>query len=239
MKTGVDHPAATSAIAPKPKPPRRHRLPRVVRWRAAVPATTAAPARWCLAELSGRLAELSGVGASAQLTMAFALVSEAQDRNEPTAWITSRRSTFFPPDAAESGVDLSALPVIFAPDASAAGRVAGRLARSGAFGLIVLDLAGMRPTRSARYATMATEIPVPLLSRLAGLAQKHDVAALCLTDKPAESPSLGALVSLRCEARREDDGRGGFLCRVRAIKDKRRGPGWSHAEVRRGPAGLC
>ena len=72
-----------------------------------------------------------------------------------------------------------------------------------------------------------------------GLAQKHDIAVVCLTEKPADLPSLGALVSLRCAAERERDACGQYLCRVRAIKDKRRGPGWSHTEVRRGPAGLC
>jgi recombination protein RecA len=186
------------------------------------------------------MCELSGTGAAPKLTLAFALVHEAQRRHEPVAWITCGASTFFPPDAAEGGIDLDCLPVVFAPDASAAARAAARLARSGAFGLIVIDIAAAAPAGSPRRAgVMATEIPVPLQSRLAGLAQRHDIAVLCLTEKADEAASLGALVSLRCAAERVPDSRGGYLCRARALKDKRRGPGWSHAEVRRGPAGLC
>ena len=61
---------------------------------------------------------------------------------------------------------------------------------------------------------------------------------LLLTRKRGEEPSLGSLVSLRGEAERQDQGSGRFACRVRALKDKRRSPGWTHVEVCRGPAGL-
>ena len=66
---------------------------------------------------------------------------------------------------------------------------------------------------------------------------QHDAAIVCLTEKAADAASLGSLVSLRVEALRQraDDG---FRCTVRALKDKRRGPGWSGSEVLRGPAGL-
>jgi recombination protein RecA len=185
------------------------------------------PARWELPELSGRVCELSGLGAAAQLSLAFTLVEEAQRGGEPVAWITDRASTFFPPDAAASGVDLEALPVVFVPDAPAAARAADRLARSGAFGLVVLDLVGTR-----------AEVPPALQSRLAGLAQRHGTAVLYLTEKSAEGASVGPLVSLRCQADREGREGGRLTCRVRVVKDKRRGPGWTHAELRHGPAGL-
>ncbi len=187
----------------------------------------ASPAGWSLLSLAGRLSELSGLGAVAQLSLAFALVQEAQRRGEPAAWITARGSTFFPPDAAAGGVDLRALPVVFAPNAAAAARAADKLIRTGAFGLIVLDLVGVDP-----------ETPAPLASRLAGLAQQHDAAVLFLTEKPADAPSLSSLISLRCEASRQAAGADRFLCLVRSLKDKRRGPGWTAAEVRRGPLGL-
>ncbi|RMG49245.1 MAG: recombinase A [Acidobacteria bacterium] len=195
-----------------------------------------APA-WTLDELSGRLAELSGLGAAAQLTLAFLLVREAQALGEPAAWVSHRRSSFYPPDAAASGVDLSALPVIFVGDAQEAARAAAQLARSGAFGLLVVDLIGIDPA-----------VPPALQSRLAGLARTHDIAVLILTEKPADAPSVGSLVSFRGEALRRrvegpaesvpEEGAARFACRLRVLKDKRRGPGWRHEELCRGPAGL-
>jgi len=185
------------------------------------------PARWGFEALAGRLSELSGLGPTARLSLAVGLVCEAQRAGETTAWVTNRRSTFFPPDAAKSGVDLARLPVVFTPDSPAAARAAWRLVQSGGFGLVVLDLVGTR-----------AEVPIPLQSRLTSAAQAHGVAVLFVTEKAADRVSLGSLVSLRCEARREEAGTGRFLCTARALKDKRRGPGWTYTEVRRGPAGL-
>ena len=50
---------------------------------------------------------------------------------------------FFPPDAAEGGVDLDALLVVRARDLSSMASAADQLARSGAFGLLVVDLMGV------------------------------------------------------------------------------------------------
>jgi recombination protein RecA len=174
-------------------------------------------AEWSLRALAGRLCELGG---GAALTLAFRLVLDAQAQGEPAAWLMTAGASFYPPDAQEGGVDLDALLVVRAPDASAAARAADQLARSGAFGLVVLDIGG---------ATIA----MPLLSRLLGLAQKHDTAMLFLTDA-----ALGSLISLRAQAarRRLDGGR--FECELRVIKDKRHAPGWTFQEVCRGPAGL-
>ncbi|OGB91950.1 MAG: hypothetical protein A2Z31_10105 [candidate division NC10 bacterium RBG_16_65_8] len=185
------------------------------------------PVRWGLEALAGRLSELSGLGPTARLSLAVGLVCEAQHAGETAAWITNRRSTFFPPDAATSGVDLARLPVVFAPDAPAAARAAWRLIQSGGFGLVVLDLVGSD-----------AEVPLPLQSRLTGAAQAHGAAVVFVTEKAADRVSLGSLVSLRCEAYREEAGADRFLCTARALKDKRRGPGWTYTEVRRGPAGL-
>ena len=181
--------------------------------------------RWSRSELAGRLVELSSWGGGALLTLAFELVLQAQREAEPVAWITGS-STFFPPDAARCGIDLDALPVIRVPDAPSAARAADKLLRSGAFGLVILDLG----TQSA--------IPPPLQTRLLGLASKHDAAVLFLTEKPDDAPSLGSLVSLRAQAVRSRTGEDKFSCEARAVKDKRRGPGWSHRELRHGPAGL-
>jgi recombination protein RecA len=192
-------------------------------------------ARFCLEELAGRLIELSGEGASAVLTLAVGLVLDAQAAREPVAWVGSDACSFYPPDLAESGVDLEVLVVVRlalssgarpGSQAQALAVAAERLLRSGAFGLVVIDLG------------KAAEISQPLQSRLLGLAQHHHTALLCLTEKSEETPSLGSLVSLRAQAVRTWLGRDRFACELRVRKDKRRGPTWSEREVFRGPLGL-
>jgi recombination protein RecA len=202
-----------------------------MRRQRAVEAPT--PAQWSRAQLSGRLVEVSGIGAVASLTAAVGVVLEAQVEGEPAAWICAPRcspdgslatSTFFPPDLADNGVDLDALIVVRAPTVAHAGRAADRLLRSGGFGLIVLDLGP------------GAEVPMALQGRLVGLAQRHDAAILCLTEKANDAASIGSMVSLRAEAKRVR-GEGRFTVTLRALKDKQRGPGWIHGETLRGPAG--
>jgi recombination protein RecA len=185
-------------------------------------------AGWGLAALRGRLVELSARGATATLTAAIEIVAEAQAQAEPVAWFTLGNATFYPPDVADSGVDLSALVVVRALDTTALARAAERCLRSGAFGLVVIDLGST--------GDMSTQIQ----GRLVTLAQTHDAAIVCLTDKTEETASLGSLVSLRAEALRTRGARAGteFEVGVRVIKDKRRGPGFTKTLKRSGPAGL-
>ncbi|MHC4549365.1 MAG: P-loop NTPase family protein [Planctomycetota bacterium] len=197
-------------------------LPAVRKWKDLSPA---APSEWSLAGLAGRLVELSGAEDSAALTFAFGLIRQAQLLGEPAAWVAVEAETFFPPDAAAGGVDLDALAVVRVPDPRGLLRAADHLARSGAFGLLVLDVG---PHRVAGAA----------LSRLRGLAQKHGMIVLFLTDKPARAPSLGSLISLRGQALRRRTGPDEFTCELKVLKDKRRAPGWVHREVCGGPAGL-
>jgi recombination protein RecA len=158
---------------------------------------------------------------------------EAQTENEPVAWITRASGSFYPPDVADSGVDLAALVVVRVPELGI-GRsplvaAAERLLRSGAFGLVVLDLVG---------GEKAVEIPTAHQGRLVTLAQAHDAAVVCITEKTEETSSIGSLVSLRTEAVRTGMlGSQAFEVRLRVLKDKRRGPGWTHAIKARGPAG--
>lgn len=207
-------------------------LTRALRIRRGGTPAPAPPALWTLPSLSGSLVELSGAGSAPVLTLAFSLVLDAQRAGEPVAWITTPDSSFYPPDAAAGGVDLDSLVVVRLAEMRMLARAADHLARSGAFGLLVLDLASRehRPRRNRRDA----QIPIPMQSRLVSLAQKHDAVVLCLTHKDDQAPSLGSLVSVRGQARRSD-----FACEVQVIKDKRRGPGWMHREVCRGPDGLC
>ena len=183
---------------------------------------------WGLPALRGRLVELSGRGARATLTEAMGLILEAQLASEPAAWIQSpSHGGFYPPDAAESGVDLAALVVVRVPDPTGAARAAERLLRSGAFGLVVIDL-GLGGEQ---------ELSMAQQGRLVTLAQAHDAAVICLTEKTQDTGSLGSLISLRAEALRART-KDGFEVTVRALKDKRRGPGWSRTIKVRGPAGM-
>jgi len=181
---------------------------------------------WCLDEVAGRLVEISASAASAALTIAFDLVREAQERGEPVGWVTAAESFFYPPDVAQSGTDLAALVVVRLDDIKSIARAGEKLLRSGGFGLVVLDLG-------------AADIPMPLQTRLTGLAHRHHTALLCLTEKDSAAFSLGSLVSLRAHAekKRAEDHR--FACTLRVFKDKRRGPTWSYEDLYTGPAGLC
>ncbi|HWP24084.1 MAG TPA: recombinase A [Candidatus Binatia bacterium] len=189
-------------------------------------AVAAPRSLWNLSEIAGRLVEISAAKASAALSVAFTLVRQAQARGEPAGWVTLAESSFYPPDAAQSGADLSALVVVRLARAGDIARAGEKLLRSGAFGLVVLDLG-------------ETDIPMPLQTRLTGLAHRHHTALVCLTEKDGAAFSLGSLVSLRvhAEKKRAEDRR--FVCTLRVLKDKRRGPTWNDEECYIGPAGLC
>lgn len=193
------------------------------------------PGVFGLAALRGRFVELSARGATATMTAAIGLVLEAQQTGEPVAWIMGPSGSFYPPDVADSGVDLAALVIVRVPELAVASRAAERLLRSGAFGLVVLDL--HRQDRP-RQGSGEVEIPMAHQGRLVTLAQAHDAAVVCLTEKGEDSASIGSLVSLRAEALRAGTlGGGGFEVKLRVLKDKRRGPGSTIAFKARGPAG--
>src|SRR6266508_3284642 len=181
---------------------------------------------WNRAEVAGRLVEISSSTASAALTITFTLVRQAQERGEPVGWVTSAASFFYPPDAAQGGTDLAALVVVRLADIKNIARAGEKLLRSGAFGVVVLDLG-------------AADIPMPLQTRLTGLAHRHHTALLCLTEKDGAAFSLGSLVSLRAHAEKKRAADNRFICALRIVKDKRRGPTWNYEELYTGPAGLC
>ena len=184
------------------------------------------PTQWGLGALRGRLVELSSAGNSAALTITSTLLFEAQDGDEPVAWITHQNGLFFPPDFAECGIDLSALPIVQVADMSQCLKAADMLLQSGAFSLLVVDLG------------KCFDIRLSAQTRLASRARHHNTAVLLMTEKPAAHASAGSLVSLRIETSVERVGFDQFECTVRALKDKHRGPGWSYTEGHSGPVGL-
>jgi recombination protein RecA len=181
---------------------------------------------WRFSELAGNIIELSGQGATATATLALRLVVEAQGLGEPAAWVTVKGRCFYPPDAEANGVDLDALAVVRVPEVHEVGKAADYLVRSGAFGVVVLDLGAEE------------RLPERQLTRLLGLARKHGTAVLCLTAKPEAVPSLGGLISMRGSVKLARLGPGEYACELVAVKDKRRPPGWRHKEVWGAPPGL-
>jgi recombination protein RecA len=203
------------------------------------PLAASSTCAWSFGELAGRLVELCGWRASANLSFAMRAVLDAQRHGELAAWIATTAASFFPPDAVQAGVDLDALAVVRVPALAEVPLAADVLARSGAFGLIVLDLEDHATGRRAAFAR--SPVSLAALTRLSGLARKHGTAILFVSEKSTEAASLGSLVSLRADARRTRrscEASGAFSCELAVAKDKRRGAAWRHAEVFRGPAGL-
>ena len=147
------------------------------------PITTGA-SPWTLREIAGRFVEISSSAASASLTIVFALLREAQEQKELVGWVTSMEDFFYPPDAAQVGIDLTALAVIRLSRSENIPRAGEKLLRSGGFGVVVLDLG-------------AGDIPMPLQSRLTGLAHHHHTALICLTGKEQAMLSIGSLALSR------------------------------------------
>ncbi len=180
-----------------------------------------------LANLRGRLTELSAHRGHPHLTLAVELVAQAHRAEEPAAWIGPTTSLFYPPDADGWNLDWSALALIRLDDSHRRLRAADKLLRSGAFGLVVVDL----PDSS-------THPPQPLLGRLLRLAEAHDSAVVFLTSTTEDAPSISSLISLRVRARWIEADPHRLRATYAVIKDKRRGPGHRRKEAYHGPLGL-
>lgn len=249
-------------------------------------------AKWGLARLAGSLVEISGTADSGVLSSALALVAEAQHhqlrheklryRRHPApnlkpgsgtqpesaliAWIATTRSLFFPPDAVESGIALDRLVLLRLETPGAQIRAATRVVHSGAFGLVVVDLADSLPLESSGPQSVRASGPnsaaasgrtpmsrqqLPHLSRLAGLAHKYRAAVVLLTDKLPAVPSLDPRVVKRFDASRRGHG-----IVITVLKDKGNGissspglpplrgrdrllPGVRFERKCREPAGMC
>lgn len=145
--------------------------------------------------LCKKLVEVSGDRASARLSLAVSFVLGAQRAGETVAWIQWAGGHLYPPDLHDSGVDLQALAVIHVAPSDAYGlpRAAEILLRSGGFGLVVLD------------ATAGANLPCQAAwqGRLLALVRAHHSSVVLLTHKTAQADSLGALVGLRLQPRRQ------------------------------------
>jgi recombination protein RecA len=158
--------------------------------------------------------------------MTSVLLREAHQCGEPTIWITAANSVFFPPDMEAAGVELAALPVVWAESATNAAEAAELLLRSNGFGLIVIDFGETKQLKDA------------VLGRLVRIAGHFHTAVLCITHKPQRHPSLGSMIAMRLHAMRRQDSSGNYRCGINVLKDKRNGPTGSYWEERYAPAGL-
>lgn len=202
----------------------------------------------------GQLVEVSGGAAAARITTAVALVRRAQLEGETTAWIQPLGGPLFPPDLADSGVDLDALIVVHIPvERGPAGiaRAAELLLRSGGYGLCVLDLSAPASPPASAGAPLEHDLPdmtsrpcpnrlhgSAWQARLAGLARAHASRVVLLTRGSERRDSLGPLVGLRLHPRRERRGPGLFAVRPDVLKHKGGSPAAPVCELRRGPWGL-
>lgn len=178
---------------------------------------------------AGRLIEIASSPHGAQMTTAVGCLRQAQQRGETAAWVQPVGGSLFPPDLAESGIDLDALLIVHVPTSAGMygpAKAAELLLRSGGFGIVVLDLAELGASHDTVWQ-----------GRLLGLAREHD-SVLLLLSNGAASHSLGPLVSVCIEPQRTRIARGVFAIEHRIRKDKSGLLGPLAADHRRGPWGL-
>jgi len=169
------------------------------------------------------------------MTTAVGLLRQAQAEGETAAWIQPAFGPLFPPDLEQSGIDVEALVVIQVPRESSGAALPHRLCkaaeillRSGAFGLVVLDLTEGVPAGSDAWQ-----------GRLLGLGRQHHSRLVMLTEKTTAADSLGPLVGLRIEPRRTRVEPGRFVVEHHVLKNKSGAPLRVVAEHFRGPWGLA
>ncbi len=181
----------------------------------------------------GRVVELSGSSASgghARTSTAVAILRRIQREGETAAWIQPTGGALFPPDLHDAGIDLDALVVVHIDNGiTGLCKAAELLLRSGAFGLVVVDLI---------ETSLAAPAAAAWLGRMLGLARQHDSHVVLLTDKPTHADSVGTLVGLRIESHRHRDPQGEFLVEHQVIKNKSGAPFDVARDRYRGPDGL-
>lgn len=200
-------------------------IPELTTGRALETRPTAPGHSWSLASLRGRIVELRNTGASGALTWCFDLIYEAQHGGEPVAWISATDSLFYAPDARENGIDLGGLIVVRLKDAKQASRAASILLKSGAFGLLIVDLGE------------DLWIPRPLQKRISHDVRTYESTLVYLTTpSPGDEASLES-ASLRAEPHIESR-RSELISTLEVKRDRRSGTAWGLEEVCRGPIGM-
>ena len=179
---------------------------------------------WGYDNLIGILSEISEQAPSGALSFLADVLYEAQSRRETVAWVAGMESVFYPPDLSERGIDLSALTVIRTGVQMESLTAAEWLIRSGAIGLVVVDVEGQWNINDAA------------LGRIQKVAERNLCAVVFLTRKGAQDPSLGSRISLRgCITR---SGAAPFVITINTIKDKRSNSRFRQSRQYYGPSGM-
>lgn len=192
-------------------------------------------AHWTQLLEAGRLVELTGHGHSVQTSTAVSYLAHVQSLGETAAWVmpkSPKRGSIFGPDLQACGIDLESLVVVRIPKRigdHGPARAGELLLRSGAFGLVILDLSEVSP-RFARDPAWQ--------GRLTALARQHKARLLVLSPHAAHEPSLGPLVGVRLEFHRQSLGQGHYRLQPQLLKNKSGSALDLHDEQRRGPWGL-
>ena len=201
--------------------------PVVLKASALVYGKTARKSEFSYANLVGRISEFKASRNAPVLSFLSLLIREAQEKGEPVVWVEAADSIFYPPDFAANGIDLAALPVVWAPDVRRSVRAAEHLLRSNSFGLLVIDLPPHAIIEQGRLGALA---------RMADLNE----AAVVLVSQQEDGTSftLGSIVSLRFMGFRTNQDDSDYMCVIHAEKDKQDVPGWSYTEVFHAPDGM-
>jgi recombination protein RecA len=200
-------------------------LPTPVRASSLVRSSEEIDPRFTLQAVRGRLCELRDASASAALSALVELVWQAQCQGEPAAWIHGGTAGLHVGDLINVGVDPAALVIVRLWKEADALRAAERLLRSGAFGVLVLDL---RQTNA---------LGAPEAGRMGRLAETYQTAVVVLSAQPL-SVAAGSLVSLRLTVHRKRLPDGRFQRTFEILRDKQYGQqSIQHDEVS-GPDGL-
>jgi hypothetical protein len=179
---------------------------------------------WRLENLIGILAEISEETACGAVSFVTEIILEAQSRKEPVAWVAGVMSTWYPPDLASRGVDLGAVAVIRAGGEDESLTAAEWLVRSGALGLVIVDVEGEWKATDAA------------LGRIQKLAERSRCAVVFLTRKRSQEPSLGSRISLRgCISR---SGSEPFHIVINTVKNKKSNSSSRQGRQYHGPSGM-
>lgn len=178
----------------------------------------------------GQVLELSGQ-APGKLSVVTQLVRRAQQCREVVAYVAPCGGPFpYGPDLVASDIDLAALICVRMPASAGAHglvRAAEVLLRSGAFGLVVLELGVDIPSGELTWQT-----------RLLGLVRHHATRLILMTASSSQSPSIGPLVSLRTESQLTREARANrVVVEQRVLKSKLGFQIDPSPDVRRLPAG--
>ena len=176
--------------------------------------------------LRGRLTEIAVESGTPAFSLLSILLKSAQRLEEPAVWVAAGATIFYPPDFSMNGVTIERLPVVWTSSRESALRATEHLLRSGAFGLIVVDLETPGELLPGRLGT---------LNRLASLQQ---IVVVFLNTRSNGQEGLGSLISLRLSVKLQHKGPNHFVCRVIATKDKQTPAGWVQEVPFRGTDGL-